>query len=164
MGMLSTAGRKIRSAAALTVFELTLVLPVFCLLGVARAAILLLPFARYARSFGKQGTSTPMSVALSDKQIQRIRQIGRVVRSTANVTPWRSLCLAQAMVAAFLLRIARIPHRTYFGVRPADESQSNDPFAAHSWVRCEDYNVTGGQNVSSYTVVNIFEWPARSQR
>lgn len=162
MGVVSVALRKMRSATTLSVAELCLIAPTFILLGAARVAILTMPFRRYAPMFGAQAGLQAVSQPLSDKDMARVQSIGRIVRRTAQITPWQSLCLCQAMVAALFLRIVGIPFCAIFGLAPGRDDAGSDPMQAHVWVRAGEYNVTGGQNVSQYTIVMGFERPTKA--
>lgn len=165
MGRLSVVLRKMRSAKAMSWQEIALILPVFLLLGLARMAILTLPFRIYAPYFGRQiGLETPSPRPISARDQARVNRIGRVVRRTADATPWQSKCLAQASVASFLLRLVDIPYFAAFGLRVDDTDNTPDPLAAHCWVRVGDRNVTGGQDISDYTVVMVFDRQTRHSR
>lgn len=141
----------------LSAFEIALIVPVFILLGFARLAIMVLPFRTYARHFGQQTSGDLSPAVLPSPDTTRAQRIGRVVRRTAKITPWKSLCLAQVMVGSFLLRRAHIPYRVFFGIMPSAHDTAPDPLAAHAWLRVADTNVTGGQQVGMYTVVMVFE-------
>lgn len=164
MGIVSVALRKARSATTFSAFEISLVLPVFVLLGVARLAILTVPFRIYARHLGREALLDTKTVAVSTAQMARTHSIARVVRRTAMITPWESLCLAQAMVSALLLRLSDIPYCAVFGLALKIDTTSDDLMDAHAWVRVDDMNVTGGQNVSRYTVVKVFQRVSRTPR
>mgnify|MGYP000097248993 CR=1 FL=1 len=164
MSFLSTAGRKIRTASAMPALDLSLVVPVIILLGIARLAILLCPFRWYAKRLGQQVGLKPQTLQITPKQAYRARRTGRIVRLCARITPWQSLCLAQAMVATALLRLTKTPYHVYFGLSPKNGQNTPDPLAAHAWVRLDEYNITGGQNVGMYTVVNVFEYVAKDAR
>ncbi|MCF2872367.1 lasso peptide biosynthesis B2 protein [Octadecabacter sp. G9-8] len=154
---MAVAARKMRSAATFSAFEYSLILPVFVLLGFARLAILCLPFRVYARFLGDQVNNHSVLPNLAGPRPTRAKRIGRMVRRTAKITPWKSLCLAQVMVASFLLRRAKIPYRVFFGLAAAATDNAPDPLNAHAWLRVGDTNLTGGQDVEIYTVVMVFE-------
>ena len=164
MGIVSVALRKARSATTFSAFEISLVLPVFVLLGVARLAVLTVPFRIYGRHLGREAPLDTVTVAVSTAQMARTLSIARVVRRTAKITPWASLCLPQAMVSALLLRLADIPYCAIFGLAPNTDAASDNLMEAHAWVRVEDVNVTGGQDVSRYTIVKVFQRMSRSPR
>lgn len=161
---LPVALRKVRSLTTFSLFEIALIVPVFLALGCARLAIAILPFRTYARRMGRQSPLDTRAPSLSAAQLKRAKSIGRVVRSTANITPWASLCLAQAMVAAALLGVANIPYCVFFGLSSTSDPHAPDPLAAHSWVRAAETNLTGGQKVGMYTVVMVFERSPKGAR
>ena len=159
---MSGALRKARTLTTFSCVEITLMGPVFVLLGLARLAILMLPFRFYAGRLGAQSKLTTTHMVLEDvASLKRAKGIGRVVRSMAQLTPWASLCLAQAMVAAFLLRLFMLPYCVVFGVAPAADKQRDNPLDAHAWVTVGDMVVTGGQGIARFTVVKVFEHNAK---
>lgn len=164
MRVLSVAARKLRTVTTFSAFEIALIAPVFVLLGAARVAVLCLPFRTYARHLGTQVGLNAPPLDLSDKATTRAHRVGRVVRSVAKVTPWQSLCLPQAMVAAFLMRVAGIPYQVFFGLVSGAAVKSPDPLAAHAWVRAGETNMTGGNRVGMFTVVAVFERRAKAAR
>ncbi len=157
MRALSLALRKARTLTTFSALEVAFVLPAFLLLGLARLAILLLPFRVYARHFGAVATLKPAPSVPSEADLKRARSVGRVVRSVANVTPWASLCLAQAMVAALLLRLIDVPYCVFFGVAPTQDQKNANPLDAHAWIMTGDAAVTGGRGHRRFTVVQVFE-------
>nr|WP_282563137.1 lasso peptide biosynthesis B2 protein [Gymnodinialimonas phycosphaerae] len=161
MGIVAVALRKVRSATTFSAFELILIAPVFMALGVARLAILILPFRLYARVLGQPAGLDVETAPVSDSAMARARAIGKVVRRTARITPWQSVCLGQAMVAALLLRLAGVPYCGYFGVAAARDGAETDPLSAHAWVRVGHWNATGGQDVRRYAVVMVFKHSPR---
>ncbi len=89
------------------------------------------------------------------EQMQRALTIGRGVRLAATYTPWQSKCLAQAMVASWLLRRYGLPYGLYFGVRKDPASARG--MAAHAWVSSGQTAVTGGRGCfNDFSVVYNF--------
>ena len=131
------------------------------LLGLARLALLLVPFRRLAPWLG-QNLQTAVVVPLaSRRQITQALCIGRAVRVAAGYTPWKSKCLAQAMTARVLLGLKRLPYALYLGVRKDDEAG----LAAHAWVCTGPAAITGGHSFGQFTVVGTFvSWGLRSAR
>lgn len=111
---------------------------VFLGLGLARLMILTLPFKRYQWVLGRK-TSTIGDTLGDAATADRARQIGRIVRATAQVTPWTSNCLPQAMVAAWLLRRGSVPYALHLGVKKG----TDDPLEAHAWIMSAGVGVTG---------------------
>lgn len=153
--------RKLRSFGQFPLVDKLLFPLVFVLLGLARAAILLLPFRSYSRLFGlyhQTGTFTPV---LTSPEVVRVRRVGRIVRATANVTPWESLCLVQALVASLLLRFLGLPYILHFGLAKNTDPQEQEaePMKAHAWVTAGPIAVTGGRSLSKFTVVGSYVAP-----
>lgn len=164
MRVLSSTVRKARTLTTFSALEVALILPVFFLLGFSRAAILLVPFRRYANKFGEQVPLETTQPMLTNAGQNRAKSIGRVVRSVAHITPWASLCLAQAIVATWLLRLMKLPYCAYFGVASAKQEDAANPLDAHAWVMAGDIAVTGGRGHKRFTVVQVFQYPREAQR
>ncbi len=121
------------------------------MLGVARAAVGVVPFRILARLFGKQHIETGAGEAVSP----RVRRIGQLLRATAGVVPWECKCLTQSVAGRLMLARRRIPSTMYFGVRTDEDGA----FEAHAWLRCGSYMVTGGDEHESFTVLTHFADP-----
>ena len=122
------------------------------LLGLARLALLSIPFRVIAPWLGQQlraGVPVPL---VTDAQMTRARHVGWAVRTAACYTPWESKCLAQAMVARLLLGLQRLPYVLYLGVRKDDAAG----MAAHAWVCTGRAAITGGHGCGQFTVVGAF--------
>ena len=78
------------------------------------------------------------------------------MRSSAQITPWLSVCLQQALVATFLLRACRVAHVAYLGV--ARGERGVDPLRAHAWVIAGATVVTGRGRLKDYATVASFEY------
>jgi hypothetical protein len=74
--------------------------PAFLLLGLARAALLTVPFRRIAPFLDHcvPAVAVPLT---TDGGTSRALHMGRAVRTAARYTPWRAQCLVQAMPRAF---------------------------------------------------------------
>lgn len=117
----------------------------FACLALARLATLLLPFRVVARGLGAHNEESTRA----EPATARARRVGAAVAVAARRTPWRSLCLEQAVAAKAMLRRRGIPSTLYLGVTAA-------PFEAHAWVRVGEVNVTGGTDVDRFAVVATF--------
>ncbi|MGH1579295.1 lasso peptide biosynthesis B2 protein [Planktotalea sp.] len=155
MSFLATASRKWTSFWSYGLIEHALILPAFCLLGIARLMILCLPFRGYVAVFGKRSEAKNDILALPERSQNRARAIGKAIRMTAKRTPWHSVCLPQAICACILLRLFRIPYHTRFGVMP---DTKNDMLTAHVWVTAGTCVVTGGAAHGGHTVVASFQF------
>lgn len=130
------------------------------LLGVARFAILVLPFSVVRRTLGeRRDTGDAAAPAqLERAALVRAARIAATIDVAARHTPWRSECYPQALTARALLGLARVPHVVSFGVR-----RDGGALVAHAWVRAGEVTVTGSTG-HSYTEVGSFAWAPRSSR
>ena len=152
--------RKVRVFLRLPLFERLWLCPAWCLLGLARAAVLVLPFRMLAARLGDaQGVQGWIPLA-TPRQMLRARGVGRVVRMAARFTPWDSNCLAQALAASALLRLYGVPCATFLGVKR--DSAVSGAMLAHAWVHSGTVIVSGGIGVDRYTAVACFTSPRGS--
>jgi len=145
--------RKARRFASQPAFTLGWSIPIYLLLGVARAIVLVVPFRKLAPVLGWDGGIAPWSPVLTDPQQDRALQIGRAIRTMAPYTPWESNCFAQALTARLLLSLYRIPYVLYFGLKRASAAAEME---AHAWVSAGAVSVTGGYSFGEYTTVAIY--------
>ena len=133
--------------------------PAFLLLGLARVALLTVPFRRIAPLLGhdmKTAASVPLA---GEQQVAQALHIGRAVRTAARYTPWQSKCLAQAMVARVLLGVNGLPYGLYLGV----SKRGTSGVTAHAWVCTGPAAVTGGRGFGQFAVVGTFVSPRSAQ-
>ena len=131
--------RKVAGARSYSAGELALVPVALVLLGCARLVIAALPLRAYRSWLGRQA-AVGDSTGGDDP---RARAIGRSVRATAAIMPWRADCLPQAMAATAMLRAARIPYRLSIGWPKRANSVEDQPMQAHAWVEAGGRIVTG---------------------
>ena len=107
--------------------ERILLLEAFLLLGVARLAVLALPFKWLAVSLGRHMHEADARISASDLHLAR--SVGQAICAAANYTPWESVCLPQAVAAQWMLKRRHI-------ARGSDNcaSASADPAFAESAV------------------------------
>ncbi len=150
--MIALLKRKWRSWLRLPTRVRLLFLPTWCLLGLARLAVLTLPFRWLARWLGEETGVTPFTPVLSAIQVEVAGDIGRCIGLAAAYTPWQSLCQPQAFAARWWLGVYGIPCVVHYGV-------CRDPvkgLAAHAWVCAGPVAVTGGQSWDEFVVVRSF--------
>ena len=147
----------IRKVASLPPFELAWAFPAWVMLGLARAAVLAVPFRKLAPRLGAQTGIAPLSTLLTREQERRASEIGRVVRRSARFTPWESNCFNQAITARILLGLYGIPYCLFFGVCRDKDGGELD---AHAWVAAGSVRVTGATSFARFTVVGCFLSPA----
>lgn len=145
MSRWQTFRTKLAGTRQYTLAELALVPLALVLLGLARVTIAVLPLRLWLRWLGRQVVPGQAASAVSHRQDRRARSIGRSIRATASVTPWRADCLPQAMAAAVLLRLARVPFVLTIGQdRIAASDWRGRPMQAHAWIAAGERLVTGG--------------------
>ena len=128
-------------------------LPTWCLLGLSRLLILFVPFRVIAAHLGDSHSLAAWVPLANLRQEERARRIAQTVRLASRVTPWQANCLPQALAAAFILRLYRIPYALFMGVsRSADAST----MTAHAWVQVGRVTVSGGNGFNDFTVVGSF--------
>lgn len=132
--------------------ERWLLIEAFILLGIARLALLVLPFKRLAVSLGRHMHESDAQVSTADLNLAR--QVGRAVCSAANYTPWKSVCLPQAVAAQWMLQRRQIAGTLYLGV--TKDETTPEKLAAHAWLRCGGFILTGARGHSQFTVVSTF--------
>ncbi|HEX9079146.1 MAG TPA: lasso peptide biosynthesis B2 protein [Desulfuromonadaceae bacterium] len=132
--------------------ERQLLLEAFALLGVARLLVLTIPFRWLTGSLGKRMNESGTQIAESDMDLARL--IGQAIRSAANNTPWKSVCLPQAVAGQWMLKRRRIPATLYLGV--AKDDAKTEKLAAHAWLRCGEIVLTGASGHRQFTVVATF--------
>jgi len=122
----------------------------YILLGIARAVILLLPFKKVVYFMGTHGLESSFSYNENKKVVNKV---ARAVNRAATLTPWKSTCLAKAMVARQMLKERGISSCTIYCGVAKDE---NGSLTAHAWLRCGSTYVTGYENSESFTVTGVF--------
>ena len=90
---------------------------------------------------------------VSHGQEERARRIAQTVRLASRVTPWQANCLPQALAAAFILRLYRIPYALFMGVSRSADAPT---MTAHAWVQVGRVAVSGGHGFNDFTVVGSF--------
>jgi len=132
--------------------ERRLLVEAFLLLGVARLALLILPFKCLAITFGRHMKETGTEINSSD--ICCARMIGQAVCAAANYTPWKSVCLPQAVTAQWMLKRRHIAGTLYLGVAKNEEKPAK--LSAHAWLRCGNLILTGREGHRQFKVVSTF--------
>ena len=142
---------RLRKVAALPWAERWLLFEVFCLLGVARLALLVIPFRHLARRLGPLHTETAPDAP--PEQVAHAQRVGLAIARVSPHTPWTSNCFPQALVAKYWLHRRRIPTTLYLGVALSKGPASAPAgMEAHAWLRCGPLIVTGGRGHTRFTV------------
>lgn len=122
----------------------------FYLTGVARFAILLMPFRWLAPLLGQHMVESPAEEDAAT--LKEARLVGQVVETVSRHTPWESKCLVQAIAGKIMLRRRGIGSTLYLGV----DRDDGKGLAAHAWLRCGGVFLTGGRGRERFTVVGKF--------
>lgn len=134
----------------LTWSQRRLLLEAYLWLGLARAAVLTLPFQRIMRALG-QTTQAPAPQP-APQTLPELRQIAWAIHTISSRTPWHSNCLAQALAGQIMLRRRGMASTLYLGV----QNDGTAGFTAHAWLRSSDLIVTGGGQLERYKVIAHF--------
>lgn len=115
--------------------------------GLARLAIVLLPFRHVASISATRPTRPPPSDAR--EQITRARW---AIRAVARRMPFRTMCLEQGLSARVILHRRGVPTTLYYGVMKGPEGQ----LMAHLWVRSDAIDVIGTEELERFTLLATF--------
>ncbi|WP_434798690.1 lasso peptide biosynthesis B2 protein [Terrisporobacter vanillatitrophus] len=121
----------------------------FILSGIMRFKVLNIPFKKIKTNLGTYNEESAKEVSIEDYKIAR--KIGNAVINTCNYTPWESLCLVQSMTVQKMLKRRKVSSTLYLGVNKDDKNDMK----AHSWIRCGELFITGGDG-SNYATVAKF--------
>ena len=127
-------------------------------LGLARAAVLTLPFRGIMAALGQHPTTVEMATPPTDlsrvqqDEIQQIALVTWAIRIVSRRTPWQSNCLAQALAGQIMLRRRRIVNTLYLGIM----KEKDNVLTAHAWLRSHNFIVTGGGQLERYVVIARF--------
>ena len=114
-----------------------------------RFCILTLPKTKLEKMMGVRGEESK-----AEETVQNLRiayKIGADVHRVTRHTPWESKCLVRSMTCRKLLEEKGIGSTLFLGVG----KDENGKMIAHSWLRCGDMWVTGG-NGEGYAMVAKF--------
>jgi len=142
--------RTLRKLRELSWADRGLLLEASLWLGVARLALLTVPFKWIAPFLGRQKAET--GPELGPHPEKDILRIGWAVRCVACRTPWESACLAQAIAADRMLQRRGIPGTLYLGMAKGE----TEAWQAHAWLRCGPHVLTGGPGHERFAVVSTF--------
>ncbi|NOX60441.1 MAG: lasso peptide biosynthesis B2 protein [Chloroflexi bacterium] len=114
------------------------------MLGLARLAIVLLPF--------RWLVAHPPTTGGDPRGHEQVApRIGRALQRAAHITPWRSKCLEQAVAGHWMLRRRGLPNALYLGV-----NKTGQHMEAHAWLRSGEHIITGRAGMENYRVVACF--------
>lgn len=152
---------KIATMRRKSISEFCRILAAWVTLGLSRAAVVCLPFERIIGLVGLKSRVHPATALVTSQQREAARQLGLAIATAAKYSPWRANCLPQAICAAVLLRIYKIPFVVFLGLLREEESGK---VLAHAWTCAGDITVTGGGDPRVYVIVGCFDWEVASCR
>lgn len=151
--LFAKALRKARTAASRP-FSVTLLTGcAWLLLWPARLAVMTIPLRHLVKVFGKDQGVSPAIPLATEAQTGRARWVRQAIATAVRYSPESANCYPQALVARLFLRLFRVPHALFFGIRREPDSDALD---AHAWVMSGSLAVTGGHSFGRYTVVRSF--------
>ena len=119
-------------------------------LGIARLALLVVPFRWIAPFLGKHMAESPETEERAHKQF--VERISWVVQTASRHLPWKCKCLVKAIAGKCMFKRRRVPSTLYLGLLKDEEEK----LKAHAWLRSGKAIVSGHQGVTEYTVVSTF--------
>jgi hypothetical protein len=119
-------------------------------LGLARLALLVLPFRWVARLLGRQMARSPEEAGAAP--VELLNRISWALATASRHLPWDCLCLAQALAGKAMLQRRGVPSTLYLGLAKDGESQ----LQAHAWLRCGARILTGRPGMAGFTVIATF--------
>lgn len=131
----------------LTPCRMALLAEAFLMLGLASAAIRLLPFRRVA-----QAASVGRRNPYGGEQAQTIEQVRRAVQGWASRVPWRAVCIQNGLAVHLMLRRRGVASVLHYGVA----QRRVDGIAAHVWVSVGARDVIGGNEAHRFTCLASF--------
>ncbi len=146
---------RLRRALALSAAERRLAVEALTLMAISRTVLALLPFRIAMRRFGLRLDHGIEMAADEEEKVAAspaVLLVGDAVRRAASVSPFRAVCLQQAIAAALMLRRRGHAVQVHFGV--ARDQDGN--LIAHAWCRCQGKLVTGGHEAVRYQPISVF--------
>ncbi len=119
-------------------------------LGIARLAILILPFRWIAPFLGKHMAESPQSMEPNFGDFAE--RASWAVQTAGRHLPWECKCLTQAIAGKGMFKLRRIPSTLYLGLG----KDGGEKLKAHAWLRSGDVIITGGVGMNLFTIVSSF--------
>jgi hypothetical protein len=119
-------------------------------LGIARLAIMVVPFRRLAPLLGRSMARSPQENGAAPAEL--LNRISWALNTASRHLPWDCLCLAQALAGKAMLRRRRLASTLYLGLAKEGDTQ----LKAHAWLRCGERFLTGQSGMQDFTVIATF--------
>jgi hypothetical protein len=121
-------------------------------LGLARAALVTMPFRWITRLFALRPGEEETSREGDSRELAG--RVGWALRTAAARTPWPSTCLTQALAGSGMLWRRRIPGMMFMGVARASHVPGG--IEAHAWLSSAGVILTGSGTHKRFQVVAKF--------
>jgi hypothetical protein len=128
--------------------DYTLFAEAWIFLALGRLMLVFIPFKKIAKFLGKPMHESP-AATLKDPFITG--KLSMAIARAGKYSPWRTKCFEQAIAAKIMLQLRGIGSTVYFGVY-----KTTTAMQAHAWLTCNATIVTGGPDVSKFTVISWF--------
>lgn len=151
---ISTLKRKLKTFTEKNWSERTLFFETYIRLGLARAAVLTLPFPRLSRRWGVPQFEE-FRYPHTEREREFLYRLIWAIRTASKYTPWNSNCLAQAIAAKNALRKRGYTSTLYLGMTPPSVHEDGK-VEAHAWLRSGDTWVCGVRGSRRFTVVATY--------
>jgi hypothetical protein len=151
---------RVKKLALLGPAKQLLLLRIWMMLARARFTLLRKGLAHFTSGLTLH-LAIPVTQSIPRDELERARELGRLVAIAARYTPWPSRCLTQVLVLQQLLEQQKIPGYFSLGVRKAGDDEA-EALNAHAWLQCGDAIVNGAAPGCTYTTLSTFSWGLRA--
>lgn len=130
----------------------------WALMALSRILIFLMPFRKLLPLLGKPINQEEAEKAASKPtaSLDLLKMIQKSILRASVRSPWRTKCFEQALTARMMLKKRKIKSVLYFGVSKNIFDTSKKDTAAHAWIICSGFTITGGRNNEIFTIVGRF--------
>jgi hypothetical protein len=135
----------------MSIRDLRLFTEAWILLAAARLTLVFIPFRKIAPKLGENITDQ-LPLARVEKAIHGQQDVRTAILRAAARSPWRTACFEQALAAKIMLKNRKIGSVIYFGVQ-----KNQDNLLAHAWLESGGITVTGGKDLSPFSVIAGFK-------
>jgi hypothetical protein len=151
MNRLSTTRKKAGTFVRLPIFTKLWLVPVWLALGVANILLERGAFPRLSRLLGVDAGPVQLAPLVDARQLRCAENIRATIAVAAGLAPFRSDCLRQALVGAWLCQILRVPCALHLGAAVASEvDDAVGQLEAHAWLVSGPIALCGGRGGNSY--------------
>ena len=130
--------------------EYTMFAEAWFALATARCMLVFMPFRKLMPLLSKKQPHRPAAV-----NNNLLINLSIAVARAGKRSPWRTQCFEQALAAKLMLRRRHLPSIIYFGIKKSEPSIGK--LRAHAWLDCNGLRITGGNQISHFTVLGCFE-------